>query len=92
MKKMNENLLNINLIITKDSNGIPMIELRKVIKMNTENKQAFIQLIKSAYNEEEIILLPTFTNKLISISRMLKEGWIEKVIDKDGITRYKPLF
>lgn len=85
-------LFNINVIIT-DNGSIPTIELRKVVKMNPENKQTFINVLHSAYNEQPLIILPTFSNKLQSISAMIKRGWIAEDVDKkSGKVQYRFLF
>ena len=84
-------LFNVNIIITDNSN-IPTIELRKVVKMNPENKQLFIDIISAAYNEIPITIMPSFSNKLLSIGSMLKRGWICEETDDQENKKYKILF
>lgn len=76
MKYTNEQLFNINLIITH-KNGQPCLMLRR----ETTDNQIIKTVLQAAFHEKPIIILPTFNNKLQSINTLIEKGIIYKEID-----------
>jgi archaellin len=63
----------INIALTTHR-GKPAIELRKVITDLTAIKE----IISSAYKDTQIIIQPNFTNKALSINKLIDIGLIYK--------------
>lgn len=64
-------------ISIKENNGIPAIELRKVLS----DKETLKQIISCAFHEKPIIIIPKFSNRLLSLSTLIDKGLI--YIDKE---------
>lgn len=84
-----EKIIPVNVIIT-EVKGTPAIELRKLIGIS--EKELIKKILSAAYTEQPIIILPVFSNKLISIGRMMDNGWVESIEIEDGSIEYKFLF
>lgn len=73
--------LDISVIITHN-NDQPRIELRKT----TQDLDTIRELIKAAYNETPIIIIPKFSDRLRSISNMINKGIVYR--DEENILRF----
>jgi len=61
--------LDVNVIISENNNQ-PVIILKKVI----QNKELLKNIIRCAYHDKPIIILPTFSSKLRSINSLIEKG------------------
>lgn len=59
----------INIIIT-ENNGFPQIELRKRFR----NEDIIKQIVSCALNEQPIIILPTFSDKMRALASLVDKG------------------
>jgi len=63
----------VNLTVIKH-NGKPAIEIRKVIT----DLEAIKNIVSSAYHDKQILINPNFTNKALSINRLIETGLIHQ--------------
>lgn len=61
--------LEMNIIVT-DKNNKPMIELRK----STYDPELMKAIIKAAFHDQPILILPTFSNKIFSLGSLVDKG------------------
>ena len=64
------NLTSVNVIISQKNNNLPAIFLRK----NTTNPDTIKTLIRAAYHNQPIIILPQFTNVIKSLGTAVSKG------------------
>lgn len=69
--------LPISIIVSKN-NGVPMIELRKTIT----DVELIKLIVSSAYHEKALIIVPTFANKIRSLSSLIDKGFVYVEDDK----------
>lgn len=57
-------------LIISEKNGQPCLEIRR----NISDPETIKKIITAAFYEQGVVILPTFTNKLQSISSLIDKG------------------
>lgn len=82
---LNNNIpLNVN-IISSQQEGKPIIELRRrIFDINIIKT-----LLSCAFHDRPILILPSFSDKLKSVSTLVDKGILKPVQNKDGSISYE---